>query len=228
MKIRLYTLPNMVTLLNLLSGCAAVVYLLAYGNLGAAFIFICLGALFDFCDGLVARLTGSYSETGKELDSLADMVSFGVAPSAVLFTILMNLGVEAHYSFIVFIVACFSALRLAKFNVDEDQKETFIGLPTPAMAIFVSSVGYLIGEGRLSVEPYMVYTAASILSLLMVCNVEMFALKFSNYRFKGNQVRYSFIVVSVLLFAMFGVVALPFIIAAYIALSLIFWILKRA
>ncbi|MFI3266305.1 MAG: CDP-diacylglycerol--serine O-phosphatidyltransferase [Rikenellaceae bacterium] len=227
MKIRLYTLPNMITLLNLLSGCVAIVYMLIHKNLELGFALVCLAAVFDFCDGLVARATGSYSATGKELDSLADVISFGVAPSAALFTLALQSGVAENYALGMFVVAGFSALRLAKFNVDESQKDTFVGLPTPAMAIFVLSGAYVISQHNIILPAYVLYVVAALCCFLMVCDVEMFALKFSKYSFKGNELRYSFVILSALAVVLFGVAALPFIIAGYVLVSSLVWVMKK-
>lgn len=227
MKIRLYTLPNMITLLNLLCGCIAICVMLIHGNIGLGFMLICLAALFDFCDGLAARLTGSYSETGKQLDSLADMISFGVAPSSALFALFVAGGGQEMHAYPIFILACFSALRLAKFNVDDSQKTTFVGLPTPAMAIFVASAAYIATKENIMVPDYVIYSVVAILSFLMVCNVEMFALKFEQYSFKSNQIRYCFLLASALALILCGVLALPFIIATYVLVSTVLWLTKK-
>ena len=143
MQIRLFTIPNILTLCNLLCGAFAAVSALLQNDLVSAFWFIVLGAVFDFLDGFVARLTKSYSAVGKELDSLADMVSFGVAPAAVLYGLFILNGGDPYWGFVVFILAACSALRLGKFNIDENQTKQFIGLPTPACALFFVSDQYL-------------------------------------------------------------------------------------
>ena len=129
MKIKLFTIPNILTLCNLLSGCAAAVFALCVNDLQWAFWCVVVAAGFDFLDGFVARLLKSHSAIGKELDSLADMVSFGFAPAAVLYTMYAMTGGSDVWGFAVFVVAAFSALRLAKFNLDENQTTQFIGLP---------------------------------------------------------------------------------------------------
>ncbi len=228
MKIKLYTLPNMITLLNLMSGCVAICLMSRDGNLKLGFALICLAAVFDFFDGFVARLTSSYSLIGKELDSLADMVSFGVAPATALCTLLQAQGVVDMYAYPVFAMAGFAALRLAKFNIDENQKNTFIGLPTPAMAIFISSSAYLISQNNIAVSPLTIYTAAAVMSFLMVCNIEMFALKFSSYELGSNKTRYGFILASVVALVLFRLLAFPFIIATYVLISIVTSLVKRS
>lgn len=219
MKIKLFTIPNILTLCNLLSGCAAAVFALCVNDLQWAFWCVVIAAVFDFLDGFVARLTGSHSAIGKELDSLADMVSFGFAPSAVLYTMHAMAGGDDFWGFAVFIVAAFSALRLAKFNLDENQTKQFIGLPTPACALFFVSAGYLMQGGVYSAPAWTFIVAAAVFAFLLVCNVPMFALKFSQYRFAGNQIRYVFVLLSLAALIAAGIAAIPFIILAYIAVS---------
>ena len=218
MKIRLFTLPNLLTLCNLLSGCAAVLIALTDGSLCWVFWCVAAAAGFDFFDGFVARLMGSHSEIGKELDSLADMVSFGVAPSAVLYMMSLEAGSSDVWSFGVFVVAAFSALRLAKFNIDPTQHHDFEGLPTPACALFFVSVGYMTECGW--VLPLWSLGAAAVLfSLLLIAPIRMFALKFTHYGFRENRVRYLFLAASALGVAWFGIAALPFVILTYVVVS---------
>ena len=192
MKIKLFTIPNILTLCNLLSGCAAAVFALCVNDLQWAFWCVVVAAVFDFLDGFVARLLKSHSAIGKELDSLADMVSFGFAPAAVLYTMYAMTGGSDVWGFAVFVVAAFSALRLAKFNLDENQTTQFIGLPTPACALFFVSAGYLMQAGAFTAPAWVMIAAAVVFAGLLVCNVPMFALKFTHYRFAGNRVRYVF------------------------------------
>ena len=154
-------MPNIVTLCNLLCGSAATVYALVLSDLQTAFWLVVAAAVFDFLDGFTARLTGSFSPVGKELDSLSDMVSFGVAPSSVLFVMYQTQsgafaggGIDP-WGFAVFILAAFSALRLAKFNIDESQSYEFEGLPTPAAALLVCSAGYLFADGVYAVRHWL-------------------------------------------------------------------------
>lgn len=229
MKIRLFTIPNMITLCNLLAGCAAVISVVGRHDLSWAFAFVALAAVFDFMDGFVARLTKSYSAVGKELDSLADMVSFGVAPAAVLYELFILNGGDPYWGFVVFILAACSALRLGKFNIDENQTKQFIGLPTPACALFFVSCGYLVQKYAISLPLWGIIVGTLIFSVLLICNVPMFALKFSHYRFAGNQVRYVFLAAAIVALGIAGLSAVPFIIVAYILISLIIaWMSPRS
>jgi CDP-diacylglycerol--serine O-phosphatidyltransferase len=231
-KIRLFTVPNIITLANLACGSAAAVYALG-GDLKLAFWLIAVAAVFDFLDGFAARLLRQYSEIGKQLDSLSDMVSFGVAPSAILYSMFLDGGGDPVVGFAVFIIALFSALRLAKFNIDESQSHEFHGLPTPACALFVASGGWLYAEGAFlvwgsdmtdlatGISPLWLIVVAVILSILLVSNFRMFALKFSGYGFKGNEVRYIFLALALIAIAIFRIAAIPFAIFAYILTSLV-------
>lgn len=221
MKIKLFTLPNILTLCNLLCGAAAAVAALRFDNLQWPLLFIVAAAVFDFLDGFAARLFKSYSPLGKELDSLADCVSFGFAPSAILLNIYETSGGEGPWGYLVFILAAFSALRLAKFNIDENQSTQFIGMPTPAAALLVAASGYLAGTGMYMINPWFAVLLAFVLSYLLVCNVPMFALKFKHYGFRGNEVRYIFVGCAVVALIIWKILAIPFIIMAYVAVSMV-------
>ncbi len=226
MKIRLLTLPNILTLCNLLCGAAAAVSALRFGNLQWPLLFIVMAAVFDFLDGFAARLFKSYSPLGKELDSLADCVSFGFAPSAILLNIYEASGGVEPWGYLVFVLAAFSALRLAKFNIDENQSTQFIGMPTPAAALMVASSGYLVGTGMYAVNPWFAVLLAFVLSYLLVCKVPMFALKFKHYGFRGNEVRYLFAGCAVVALVIWQILAIPFIILAYVALSMVLMVVN--
>lgn len=226
MKIRLLTLPNILTLCNLLCGAAAAVSALRFGNLQWPLLFIVMAAVFDFLDGFAARLFKSYSPLGKELDSLADCVSFGFAPSAILLNIYEASGGVEPWGYLVFVLAAFSALRLAKFNIDENQSTQFIGMPTPAAALMVASSGYLVGTGMYAVNPWFTVLLAFVLSYLLVCKVPMFALKFKHYGFRGNEVRYLFAGCAVVALVIWQILAIPFIILAYVALSMVLMVVN--
>ena len=198
-------IPNTITCCNLVSGCVAINYAFL-GLPKMALLWIIIGAVFDFFDGMTARLLGVSSPIGKELDSLADVVTFGVAPSTILFWQLGVLDYPAMLEplrpvlpFFAFVMAAFSALRLAKFNLDERQSTSFIGLPTPANALFWGSLVIaspsLLVDGGGSVVVFMVLILLS--SYLLVCELPMFALKFKHWGFKGNEVKYLFVVTSV-------------------------------
>ena len=223
-------IPNTITCLNLISGCIAT-YFAFQGEPLTALLFIVAGAVFDFFDGMVARLLHVSSPIGKELDSLADDITFGFAPSAIIFSWLSaQCEAEANSSlftlhsslpFLAFIMAAFSALRLAKFNLDERQAMGFIGLPTPANALFWGSL--IVGGGSfLASSPYYVYgviVLVFVFSYLLIAEIPMFALKFKTWGWKGNEIKYIFILSCIPLLLLLGVSGLAAIIAWYIALS---------
>ena len=194
-----------------------------------ALIWIVVGAVFDFFDGMTARLLGVSSPIGKELDSLADVITFGLAPSTIVFAELSVIDYPAFLEplrpwlpFAAFIMAAFSALRLAKFNLDERQTTSFIGLPTPANALFWASL--IVGSRELiEGSPYMVFALMMLLAVscwLLVSEVPMFALKFKHWGWAGNQTRYIFIATSALLIAIFGITGIAIVILWYVVLSL--------
>ena len=222
-------IPNTITCCNLISGCVAIAFAFS-GNVELSFTWIIIGAIFDFFDGMSARLLNVSSPIGKELDSLADVVTFGVAPSTILFSELSVMSYPAILEplrpilpFTAYIMAAFSALRLAKFNLDERQALGFIGLPTPANALFWGSL--IIGAGKwLEATPFMVFFLLGgilISSWLMVSEIPMFALKFKEWGWKGNQVKYIFLLTCIPLLAIFGLTGLAIIIAWYVIISYI-------
>ncbi len=215
-------IPNTITCCNLISGCIATYWAFS-GVWDIALLFIIIGAVFDFFDGMSARLLGVSSPIGKELDSLADDVTFGFAPSAIIFDFLKS-GSEylpsENIIYVAFIMAAFSALRLAKFNLDERQAMGFIGLPTPANALFWGALLVGAGEWLLSSQYlyYAVIVGIFISSWLLVAEIPMFALKFKTWGFKENKLKYCFLVSCVPLLCL-GVVGIAIIIAWYIILS---------
>lgn len=218
-------IPNTITCCNLISGCIATYWALC-GVWDTALLFIVIGAIFDFFDGMSARLLGVSSPIGKELDSLADDITFGFAPSAILFDFLKT-GIHYlpwHYLiYIAFIMAAFSALRLAKFNLDERQALGFIGLPTPANALFWASLMVGVGD-QLASSPYRYYgviAAMFICCWLLVSEIPMFALKFKNWGWKGNEVKYIFLITCVPILLLMGIAGLSIIIAWYVLLSIV-------
>ena len=224
-------IPNTITCLNLISGCIAT-YWAFLGDYRMALLFIVIGAVFDFFDGMVARLLHVSSPIGKELDSLADDITFGFAPAAIIFSYLSPL--TSHLSpltpYLAFVLAAFSALRLAKFNLDERQALGFIGLPTPANALFWGAlIGGLHGnhvyfEGM----EWCIIAGLLISSFLLVCELPMFALKFKTWGWKGNEIKYIFLLtcIPMLFFGIFGLAA---IIAWYVILSVVnTYLLKNA
>lgn len=229
--------PNIITSCNLISGCIATCY--AFMGIPAyALMWIVIGAVFDFFDGLSARALKVSSPIGKELDSLADDVTFGVAPATILFQELHVVGypsflepLRAVLPYAAFILAAFSALRLAKFNLDERQSLGFIGLPTPANALFWGSlvVGY---QDVLQMTVYMplILIALMLVSCwLLVCEVPMFALKFKHWGISepGNLLKYGFMVFSACVLAVGQVSGIAIVIMAYIAVSVIQNITKK-
>ena len=216
-------IPNTITCLNLISGCIATYYAFQ-ADYSMALLFIVIGAVFDFFDGMSARLLHVSSPIGKELDSLADDITFGFAPSAIVFSYISPLTSHLSLlSFSAFIMAAFSALRLAKFNLDERQALGFIGLPTPANALFWASLIVGLGE-YIATLPYAVYFILAgmlISSWLLVSEIPMFALKFKTWGWKGNEVKYIFLLTCIPLLLLLGVSGLAAIIAWYVILSAI-------
>jgi CDP-diacylglycerol--serine O-phosphatidyltransferase len=232
MKLRLFTLPNAVTCLNLVAGCVAVERAFAFDFAGA-FLFVAIAAVLDFLDGFAARLLKSYSEVGKQLDSLADAVSFGAAPAFALFNLLRSGGFTGPEVYLVFVVAAFSALRLAKFNLDRRQSDGFIGLPTPANALLIVSLVFQAGRAEsgplsgLLDTPWTLIGLSVVLSLLLVGEIPMFSLKFKTFGWRGNAIRYLFLAASLALLLIFRIAAVPMIVGGYIAFSLIRALLQR-
>ena len=231
----MFTLPNMITLANLACGCAAIVFTLRVpGNLAWAFWFIAVAAVLDFLDGFVARLTGQYSAIGVQLDSLADMVSFGVAPAAVLFVMyrdslaMWNPGpfLAAWPGWIVFAVALFSALRLAKFNIDDTQKEEFVGLPVPANALMIASLGWLTYNGNLEVGREIILAFSLFAGWLLICPVRMFSLKFKGFGWAGNELRYIFLLCCAALVALLGIGGVAASMGLYIVVSTVRYFMR--
>ena len=216
-------IPNTITCLNLISGCIAT-YFAFDSDYKMALLFIVIGAIFDFFDGMTARLLHVSSPIGKELDSLADDITFGFAPSAMVFSFLCSFHI--HFPlipFLAFIMAAFSALRLAKFNLDERQAMGFIGLPTPANALFWGAL--IVGSGDwLSSLPYAVWIILAMVlfcSYLLVSEVPMFALKFKTWGWQGNEIKYVFLLTCIPLLILMGISGLAAIIAWYVLLSIV-------
>lgn len=220
-------IPNTITCCNLISGCIATLSAFM-GEIHMALLWIIIGAIFDFFDGMSARLLHVSSPTGKELDSLADDITFGLAPAAIVF---YEMGimeypaflapVQPYMPFVAFLIAAFSALRLAKFNLDERQAMGFIGLPTPANALFWGAL--LVGAGDFIENTTWMVPVVIVMILLscwlLVSEIPMFALKFKHWGWKGNEVKYLFLITCVPLLIVFGVTAFAIIIAWYVLLS---------
>jgi CDP-diacylglycerol--serine O-phosphatidyltransferase len=246
-------IPNAITSGNLLCGCLAIVKVFE-GNLVWAAYLVGIALVLDFFDGFTARLLKVSSPIGKDLDSLADMVTFGVVPGFVMFKIIeiariinMSVGVDIPGitsvanentvywpSYFAFIIIIFSAIRLAKFNNDTRQSDSFIGLPTPANAMFICSLPlifsidqtflsneYVSSIAGLVLRPYVLCSIALVMSLLLIAEIPLIALKFKNFGWKDNKVRFVFIGLSVILLAAFQFVGIPIVIILYILLSIV-------
>jgi CDP-diacylglycerol--serine O-phosphatidyltransferase len=213
-------IPNFLTCCNLLCGCLGIIFLFEDRDVPTAY-FVWAAGLFDFFDGFAARLLKISSPIGKELDSLADMTSFGVLPALFMYT---HLEFEVPFSFVPYIgllIAVCSALRLAIFNLDETQSDSFKGLPTPANTFFITGIPFLVHPMFDFIHSPMVLVIITIVfSLLLVSRFELFALKFKNFSWTDNKIRFTFLGLSVLLLALLQLAAIPVIILLYIALSL--------
>lgn len=223
-------IPNTITCLNLLSGCIGVVLAFRFpDDLSYDSYAIFIAAILDFLDGMVARVLKAYSEIGKELDSLADMVSFGLLPSVIVYHLFLQapqLDISPYLNFAAFLIAIFSALRLAKFNIDERQTENFIGLPTPANAMLIASFPLIIAQGdyfssSFIKNPYFLSIFSLGMGLLLVMELPLMSLKFKSLALNQNIYRYIIIAASIVLLLILKFVAVPVILFLYIALSLI-------
>lgn len=220
-------IPNTITCCNLICGCIATGFAFN-SDYYSAFLFIILGAVFDFFDGFAARLLHVSSAIGKELDSLADDITFGFAPATIVYSLLCDyLPFEWWWmAYGAFLIAAFSALRLAKFNLDERQALGFIGLPTPANALFWGALSLQL-DGMTFPAPREIYVAAAIACgivfscWILVSEVPMFALKFKQYGWRGNELRYSFIAVSALLLTLLGWAGFSAVVVLYVILSVL-------
>lgn len=253
---KLFTIPNLLTLGNLFCGCLAIITLFTFRNevessspqhlspfIHVVVILILLGLslLFDLLDGMVARLMKSNSEIGVQLDSLADMISFGLMPGFLMFTLLGGYQVSnsasenimsfssVKFSFITFLgllITLFSALRLAKFNVDTEQSTYFKGLNTPANTILIFSLFWIQNQNGLIVSKeldiYILIAITLLSSWLLISNIPIFSFKFKGFAWKDNHYKYVFLIISIILLALFQITALPFIILLYILISIIF------
>jgi CDP-diacylglycerol--serine O-phosphatidyltransferase len=235
-----FWVPNAITSLNLVCGSLAVFFAVD-GQLGWAAVFILMAAVFDFMDGFAARLLHAYSAIGKELDSLADLVSFGLAPAAMIFTMieLTFFGknqpiheIQASWSqwillYSSLVVPVAGAFRLAKFNTDDRQSESFLGMPIPANAIFFASLGLILDLGTnetvksIILNKNVLMSCIFICSFLMVSELPMFSMKFKNLKLKENGIRFLFLGVTLLMLVTLQIYALPLIITWYVLLSVI-------
>ena len=247
-------IPNTLTSLNLLFGCFAIANAF-HGNLVMSAYLVGAAAIFDFFDGFVARALKVGREFGKQLDSLADMVTFGVVPGVVMYLLIHsaiqnNLYVlfpDGYYTkfytrlldylpFIGFLIPVFSGLRLAKFNIDTRQTDSFIGVPTPANTILICSLTLIVKQNLGMAHPsafssylsnlinfnyYFLVGLTIVMSFLLVSELPLFALKFKNFGWADNKIRYLFLIIAAVLLILFQFIAIPFIILLYIILSII-------
>ncbi|MGX1929474.1 CDP-alcohol phosphatidyltransferase family protein [Flagellimonas sp. 2504JD4-2] len=232
-------IPNFITLLNLFSGCIAAVFAVL-NHLELAALFVCIGIFFDFLDGFAARLLNVKSEIGVQLDSLADMVTSGLVPGIVMFQLLnmaetggWNLGFFGHETemaalpFFGFVITLASGYRLAKFNVDENQVSSFKGLPTPANALLILSLPLILlfhqsdALNGFILNQWFLIGLTILSAYLLNSNIELFALKFDNWSFKDNAVRYLFLIGSLVMLLTMKFLALPLIILLYIVSSML-------
>lgn len=214
-------LPNFLTCCNLLCGCFGIVFVLEGREIPAAY-FVWLAGVFDFFDGFAARMLKVTSSIGKELDSLADVVSFGILPALVMYKMISTSSDSSALPYIGFTIAVFSALRLAIFNVDETQRDSFRGLNTPANTIFITSLPLLYNQvGRWLYEPVVLVSITLLFSFLLVSRIEFFAFKFKSFRWEDNKMRFTFLLLAVLLLISLQYLAVPIVILLYIVFSLL-------
>ena len=234
-------IPNFITCLNILSGSLAVTFALK-GQLTVSVVLIIIASIFDFLDGVAARLLRAYSPMGKELDSLADMISFGLAPGMLMFVMLeyslfgtnvqadnlldLSLG-EISFLSASLLIPVFSGLRLAKFNIDTRQTDSFIGLPTPANALFIASLALITEHGiydnldLIILQPIVLLSITIILSVLLVSELPMFSLKFKNLTWKDNHIRFIFLAISLILILAFNIYGIAAAILSFILISVL-------
>jgi CDP-diacylglycerol--serine O-phosphatidyltransferase len=220
--------PNAITCANLFSGCIGIVFAFQENLIFAAYALF-LAAIFDFFDGFASRVLQSFSGIGKDLDSLADMVSFGFLPSAIMYELFLRApqipNISSWLNFIAFLISVFSALRLAKFNNDTRQAESFIGLPTPANAILIASIPFILDHNPTYslyiLNTYGLAVFVAVMCVLLVVEIPLMSLKFKNTDFNKNIYRYLLLLFSAILILFFKFAAVPVIIVMYITLSII-------
>jgi CDP-diacylglycerol--serine O-phosphatidyltransferase len=215
-------IPNAITCANLFSGCIGVVYAFK-GQLDIAAYFVLLSSIFDFFDGMVARLLNVKSAIGKELDSLADMVSFGFLPGVVMFQLLKLSDYSSEYlPYLAFIITVFSALRLAKFNIDERQTQDFIGLNTPMNTLFIVSLPFIAKDYPEIIGSSIALIAIiAITSFLLVSEIKIFSFKLGDTSWAKNKFKFLFLIASLVLIVFLKFVAIPFVLILYISLSIL-------
>jgi len=217
-------IPNTLTLLNALSGSIGIIQVLE-GNIYYGAYFVLISAFFDFLDGFAARLLKVSGELGKQLDSLADAISFGLLPGIVLFAMSESKAEADWITYITLSVPVFSIYRLAKFNLDTRQTERFIGLPTPASALMITTLPFLATRwtqlGSWLTSPLFLAGIAIVISYLLIAEIPLIALKFKNFSLKDNVYRYLLIILGFVVAIWLGLAGIPFIILAYVGLSIV-------
>ena len=225
-------IPNAITCGNLVSGCLSILFLTSGMPVKAA-LMIFVAGLFDFLDGFAARLLHAHSPIGADLDSLSDVVSFGVAPGFIMYWLMSRaqhpeitlLGLNL-LPCLAFLLPVFSAIRLAKFNVDDTQTTTFRGIPAPGMAIFIASLPLALSQVGHLTDGALGYWACLgitlVFSFMMVSNLRFFSFKMKSAKWKGNEVRWIFLIVAIVSYAVFRWLALPFVMMVYVLLSVLF------
>ena len=226
-------IPNTLTCGNLVSGCFSILFLTENMPVKAA-IMVFVAGLFDFLDGFAARLLKAHSPIGADLDSLSDVVSFGVAPGFIMCWLMDRASDLPSLTLLdvdilpclAFLLPVFAAIRLAKFNIDDTQTTSFRGIPAPGMAIFVASLPLALGQVGHLTDGALGYWACLgitlVFSLMMVCNLRFFSFKMKSATWKGNEVRWIFLLIAVVGFAIFRWIALPFIMMVYVLMSILF------
>ncbi|HIA37844.1 MAG TPA: CDP-diacylglycerol--serine O-phosphatidyltransferase [Flavobacteriales bacterium] len=223
-------LPNLLTCANMVCGSLALVMVMSLepSKLIWASYLVGLAAVFDFLDGMAARLLKSYTDFGKQLDSLADMLSFGVVPGVIMYSLILNeanMG-EEWLAYCGLLIPIFSALRLAKYNISDNQSDSFIGLPTPANALLIASLPLVLEHGNLAMlyvveSPHYLAAMSALLSLLLVSKIGMFSLKVKTLKLSENKLQVFFLLLSLIIIVVFQFTAVPIIIILYIAISTI-------
>ena len=211
-------IPNLLTCANLFSGCIGIVYAFN-GDLKMVAFFVIISGIFDFFDGFAARLLHVKSDIGKELDSLADVISFGFLPGVIMFQLLKINSPNDFLPYAAFIIPVFSALRLAKFNIDTRQTEDFIGLNTPMNTFFIISLPYLLDDIAWLSNVYVLLGIILVVSYLLVSELKLFSMKINNLQWEPNKYKFIFLIVSLVLLAFLKFAALPIILILYMLFS---------
>ncbi|BBA17047.1 CDP-diacylglycerol--serine O-phosphatidyltransferase [Blattabacterium cuenoti] len=227
-------IPNIFTLINLFCGCISII-LLQSRNFNYSYVFTLFSIIFDFLDGYFSRCMKIKNIFGKELDSLADMVSFGVVPSIIVFFLLKNKSQIPFIEYLSFLISIFSACRLARFNISSNNKNHVIGLTTPINTLFFSSLSIIITNNIIPfflIKKGIIYIIAMFFIIFLSCyllvsQIPMFSFKFENFSYKKNKTRYIFLLISTFLLLTLHIVALPCIIIFYIIISIYFYKIKK-